>query len=332
MEGLLYTHDKNIICFGSGSYFQIMYHDFKMENPDFKVAGVIDNNKEKNGKALHILTDDIPILSVEDVCKQYNPNDIIIVITTAFHQEVLSQLRQMEYFRDVELYSYYELKKNALPEYNVIDTSLNFAAIPKKIHYCWFGGKPMPSHLQREVENWRRLCPDYEIICWNEDNYDVYKNTYTEEAYKNKRWAHLPDYVRLDVVYNHGGIYMDTDVELLQPLDVLRYNEAFFGTEVCGGINEGSGFGAVAGHQFVRKLMRIYEELDVGNPLLLTTSLGKEIETFHKAGYVNNGKFQVVDNAAIYPYQVLAPMIKETGECMKTAATVGIHHFEGSWC
>lgn len=125
---------------------------------------------------------------------------------------------------------------------------------------------------------------------------------------------------------------MDTDVELLQSLDALRYNEAFFGTEVSGGINEGSGFGAFAGHPFVRKLMHIYEGLEVGNPLLLTTSLGKEIGTFHEAGYVNNGKFQVLDGIAIYPYHVLAPMIKETGECMRTQATVGIHHFEGSWC
>lgn len=190
----------------------------------------------------------------------------------------------------------------------------------------------MPAHLQREVDNWHKLCPEYEFICWNEDNYDVYKNSYTADAYKNKRWAHLPDYVRLDVVYNHGGIYLDTDVELLQSLDMLRYNEAFFGTEVSGGINEGSGFGAVAGHPFVRKLMSVYEELEVGNPLLLTTSLGKEIKVFHDSGYVNNGKFQVLNGVAIYPYQVLAPMIKETGECMRTAATVGIHHFEGSWC
>lgn len=332
MNRFLQFHNKTLLCFGSGSYFQIMYYDFRSSNTDFRVEGVIDSNEEKIGKSLQIGVDVIPIMSLSYVCANYKPEDIAVLITTAFHQEVLAQLRQIPFFDDVEIHSYYEIKKNCTPEYSVLSTSLPNPVIPKRIHYCWFGGTPMPAHLQREVDNWHRLCPDYEFICWNETNYDVYKNAYTAEAYQNKRWAHLPDYVRLDVVHSHGGIYMDTDVELLQPLDRLRCNEAFFGAEVSGGINEGSGFGAVAGHPFVRDLMRIYEELEVGNPLLRTTSLGKEIKAFHEKGYVNNGKFQVLDGVAIYPYHVLAPMIKETGECMRTQATVGIHHFEGSWC
>lgn len=332
MNEFLQFHNKNLLCFGSGSYFQIMYYDLKSRKSDFKVEGIIDNNKEKIGKSLQIGEDSIPIVPLSYVCENYKPEEIVVLITTAFHQEVVEQLRQIPFFDNVEIYSYYEIKKNNTQEYTSLDTSLSQAIIPKKIHYCWFGGKPMPAHLQREVDNWHRLCPDYEFICWNEDNYDIYKNAYTADAYRNKRWAHLPDYVRLDVVHSHGGIYMDTDVELLQSLDTLRCNEAFFGTEVSGGINEGSGFGAIKGHPFVQKLMSIYENLEVGNPLLLTTSLGKEISVFHENGYINNGQFQVLNGVAIYPYHVLAPMIKETGECMQTSATVGIHHFEGSWC
>ncbi|MCI9429414.1 MAG: hypothetical protein HFI94_04660 [Lachnospiraceae bacterium] len=331
MENFLKMRNKTILCFGAGSYFRVMYHDFKDRDPDFKVAGIIDNNVDKLGKTIKILSDSIPVFSVDFVCQHFKPQTVVIFITTAFHQEVMEQLKRITFFQDVEIYSYYEIKKNNTEDYTALEVSLSEPVIPKKIHYCWFGGKPMPVHLQRQVESWRNFCPDYEFICWNETNYDVYKNTYTADAYQNKRWAHLPDYVRLDVVYTHGGIYMDTDVELLQSLDILRHNEAFWGTEVSGGINEGSGFGAVKGHFLVRELMKVYERLQVRDPLWLTTSLGKEIGVFHKYGYINNGKFQVLNGAAIYPYQVLAPVIKETGECMRTPATVGIHHFEGSW-
>ena len=332
LDEFIWRKSKKIICFGAGSYFHIMYHDFTYRNKDFKVWGVIDNDSGKNGKCIAVGEEYIPVLSIGAIMEQYKPEEIVLLITTAFYQDVLKQIQNIDYFNRVEIYSYHDLKKNSTDTYEVLHTSLSEAVIPKRIHYCWFGGKEMPAHLRREVDNWHKLCPDYEFICWNEKNYDVDKIPYTREAYANRRWAHLPDYVRLDVVYQHGGIYMDTDVELLQSLDILRQNEAFFGTEVSGGINEGSGFGAVKGHTFVKELMSVYEQLDSSNLLYYTTSLGKEIETFHKHGYVNNGKYQVIDGITIYPYQVLAPMIKETNECMKTNATVAVHHFEGSWC
>lgn len=87
--------------------------------------------------------------------------------------------------------------------------------IPKKIHYCWFGGNPLPEDVKRYIESWKKYCPDYELIRWDESNYDVHKNTYVELAYQNKKWAFLTDYARLDTIYEHGGIYLDADVELV---------------------------------------------------------------------------------------------------------------------
>lgn len=132
MNRFLQFHNKTLLCFGSGSYFQIMYYDFKSSNPDFKVEGIIDNNKEKIGKSLQIGTDNIPIVSLPYVYEHYKPEEIVILITTAFHQEVLAQLRQLSFFDHVEIYSYYELKKNTTPEYASLDTSLAEAVIPKK--------------------------------------------------------------------------------------------------------------------------------------------------------------------------------------------------------
>ena len=116
--------------------------------------------------------------------------------------------------------------------------------IPKVIHYCWFGGNPIPEKDRRYIEGWKEKCPDYEIIEWNERNYDVSKNKYMAQAYEEKKWGFVSDYARLDLVYQYGGIYFDTDVELLKPLDNLLELEMFCGFESTKYVNFGIGFGA----------------------------------------------------------------------------------------
>ncbi|RKW32245.1 MAG: glycosyl transferase, partial [Lachnoanaerobaculum sp.] len=103
--------------------------------------------------------------------------------------------------------------------------------IPKVIHYCWFGGKPLPKIARKCIQSWKRFCPDYEIVEWNEKNYDIHKNSYMEEAYLQKKWGFVPDFARLDIIYQNGGIYLDTDVELIRPLDELLYHRAYMGFE-----------------------------------------------------------------------------------------------------
>ena len=99
--------------------------------------------------------------------------------------------------------------------------------IPKKIHYCWFGGNPLPESVKKCKESWKKFCPDYEIIEWNESNYNVHKMPFISDAYTAKKYAFVSDYARLDIIYNEGGIYLDTDVELIRPLDALLSHSAF---------------------------------------------------------------------------------------------------------
>ena len=108
--------------------------------------------------------------------------------------------------------------------------------IPKVIHYCWFGGNEMSALEKKCIESWKTQCPDYEIIRWDETNYDVTKNLYMQQAYAAKKWAFVSDYARLDILYQHGGFYLDTDVELLQSLDALRTHAAFAGIGCTGGV------------------------------------------------------------------------------------------------
>ena len=138
-------------------------------------------------------------------------------------------------------------------------------SIPKVLHYCWFGGAPKPKNIQNCIRSWKKYCPDYEIIEWNEQNFDVSQSLYTRQAYDARRWAFVADYARLKILYEQGGIYMDTDVELLRPLDDLLAYPAFFGFQHNNEVATGLGFGAEAHSPVVKALLDDYD----GLPFLL---------------------------------------------------------------
>ena len=104
-------------------------------------------------------------------------------------------------------------------------------SIPKVIHYCWFGGNPLPKSAKKCIDSWKKYCPDYKIIRWDESNFDINCTPYCEKLYNEKRWAFLSDYARLKIIYENGGIYFDTDVELVKPLDDLLHNQCFMGID-----------------------------------------------------------------------------------------------------
>jgi mannosyltransferase OCH1-like enzyme len=131
--------------------------------------------------------------------------------------------------------------------------------IPKKIHYCWFGGNPKSEIIEQCIASWKEYCPDYEIIEWNESNFDVNCTPYTAAAYEAKKWAFVSDYARLKVVYDNGGIYLDTDVLLHNRLDELLMHECWLAQEDIRYVSTGLGFGAQKGHPLIRAMMATYE-------------------------------------------------------------------------
>ena len=153
--------------------------------------------------------------------------------------------------------------------------------IPRKIHYCWFGRGEKPRLAQKCIASWKKYCPDYEIIEWNEDNFDVNRNAYTQMCYKEKKYAFLTDYLRLLIVEEHGGIYFDTDVEAVRSFDELLDNPAFFGFENDRFVNTGEGFGAEPHNPAVQQMLAEYDQLldgqhgTIGCPRLNTDALLK---------------------------------------------------------
>ena len=211
-------------------------------------------------------------------------------------------------------------------------------SIPKIIHYCWVGGKPKPQSVLYCIESWKRRCPDYEIREWNESNYDFTKNEYMRQAYEAKKWGFVPDYARLDIVYEYGGIYLDTDVEMLRSFDELLEQDGFMGFENTGDgeyfVNCGHGFGAVPHHEVIRTARYLYNTISFlkadGTPNLLA-SPHFTTQALREFGLVQENRDQQLPGMTVYASDVLCPKNFRTGKIKKTPRTVSIHHFTASW-
>ncbi len=206
--------------------------------------------------------------------------------------------------------------------------------IPKVIHYCWFGGKPIPEKDKKYIESWKKFCPDFEIKEWNENNYNIEKNKYMSDAYKEKKWGFVPDYARFDIIYKEGGFYLDTDVELIKSLEELRENEAYMGFESERWINGGIGFGAEAGNELIKELRDMYENINFYNEdgsLNIKPSPYYITEFLEKKGLKCNNKMQLIDTMRIYPTEYFAAKDYISGKVTKTKNTISIHQYNASW-
>ena len=206
--------------------------------------------------------------------------------------------------------------------------------IPKIIHYCWFGNNDLPELAQKCIESWKKYCPDYDFIRWDESNYDLKKNLYIKQAYESKQWCFVSDYARLDVVYNYGGIYLDTDVELLRPIDDLLQYESFAGVENGNLVNFGLGFGAEKHSTVIRNIMKEYEgrkfikndgEMDRTPCPIIQTNYLKTI------GFKENNDIQNLDGIVIFPKEYFSPKDFLTGKLVITNNTYSIHHYQAAW-
>lgn len=205
--------------------------------------------------------------------------------------------------------------------------------IPKKIHYCWFGRGPKPELAVKCIESWRKFLPDYELIEWNEDNFDLDRYPYVRQAYDARKFAFVTDVVRLWALYHHGGIYMDTDVEVIKPLDSLLGFEAVSGFESKTQIPTGL-MACLDGFALFKELLDQYETAQFVRPdgsLDLTTNVERITARCRKSGLVLNGQLQTIEGFTLLPQDYLCPKSQETGVITLTPNSLCIHHFSGSW-
>ncbi len=206
--------------------------------------------------------------------------------------------------------------------------------IPKIIHYCWFGGSSKPESVQKCINSWKKYCPDYKIIEWNENNFDIHYMPFIEQAHEAKKYAFVSDVARLMVVYENGGLYFDTDVEVIKNFDDLLDNKAFLGFENNEYVASGLGFGSEAGVEFFKEHIDAYKDKSfvnkdgsfnlIGCPHVATKLLVEK-------GLSQNGKEQIVDDLHIYPADYFNPFDSLTGKLKKTNNTYSIHWYANSW-
>lgn len=323
---------RKLVCFGGGQ----LLHEFCFcgsdDNLIDNIAYVIDNDVNKQGKPLSVGGRLLEVYSLEQAVMRWEKNKYRIVITAMDSTGIITQMNQYTVLEDEECLLY-TLLNNALDDY-ILPARTYINKIPKKIHYCWFGGGSIPTRLPEFIAGWKKYCPDYEIIKWDESNYDVQKNKYLRKAYQDRKWAFVSDFARLDIIYNEGGVYLDTDVEVIKNLDDLLENEAFCGFFNTRYIATGLGFGAIKGYELLHKIMESYlaENVlrNVEQGLYLTNN---KIETscLLHYGLKCNNSLQDIEGMRIYPTDVLNPKNYYTGKLTITPNTHTIHHYEAAW-
>lgn len=205
--------------------------------------------------------------------------------------------------------------------------------IPKVIHYCWFGGNPLPEMAIKCIDSWKKYCPDYEIVEWNEKNFDIDSFAYAREAYEAKKWAFVSDVARLYALVEQGGIYMDTDVELVKGLESILDYEAVSGFENDKDIPTGL-MASIPHQSLFEELLSEYNDLHFvreDSSYDLTTNVVRITNTCLKYGFKPNNSMQTIKGFTILPKDYLCPKDYETGEIIITENTIAIHHFESSW-
>lgn len=207
-------------------------------------------------------------------------------------------------------------------------------SINKTIHYCWFGRGKKSELINKCIESWKIHLPDYEIIEWNEDNFDITVCDYAREAYEAKKYAFVSDFARFYILHNHGGIYLDTDVEVIKSLDELLENDAFAGFESNEGVNPGLVLGSKKGNKLISEILDSYSNrkfiMSDGN-YDITTVVKYTTDILKQYGLKCNNKVQTIENMKIYPKTYFCPLTNNSSKTDFSENTYTIHHFAGTW-
>ena len=212
--------------------------------------------------------------------------------------------------------------------------------IPKVIHYIWFGGNPLPPLAEQCIASWKRYMPDYEIKRWDEDNFDVHACDYTSEAYEHGKWAFVSDYARFQILYDEGGVYLDTDVELIKPLDDILAKGPYMGFETdpapdcqCS-VAPGLGLAANPGLGLFKTILDSYQGdhfVKSGGIYDQTTIVVRTTNILRDLGMREVPGIQEVAGVRLYPKEYFCPQDFLTKETQITENTHSIHHYDASW-
>lgn len=308
----LVKQDKKLIIYGAGASTKLLLEAYYHKGLEDGLAFIVDGNESLDGTFLEAEEDiQVRIISLKSFCQKYaaKMQEFNMLVTPYAALSFVMELDKIEELDSMDTYIYSLIANKKRPSVFSLRNA-DKPLIPKKIHYFWIGENPMPEEDKRNIESWRKYAPDYEIIEWNESNYDFSAHPYCYEALKNKQYMYATDYARKDILYRYGGIYLDTDVELVAPLDDLLYNEIFIGIDDGGQLNSGSGLGAIPNHPVIKTFMELYKGVNFVNP---DGSFNYKYNTYYETKYmISRGfkiknEFQLIDGISCFPREVFMP-------------------------
>ncbi len=333
---LEFVKGKKLIIYGAGYCCQ---ESIEMLNLYDYVYAICDSNTEKVGKEYDVGNRCVVISDINNLLqgKKLDENEYVILVTTTIYSyEVMKKLDDISSLDGINVF-FYGLIRSNFDKNQIVTYEEGKKQIPSKIHYCWFGGKPIPDEMKRYMDSWLDMNPEFELILHDESNYNIQKNPYMYQAYKSKAWGFVPDFARLDIIYNEGGIYLDTDVQLVKPLEPLMRDEAFFG--FCNDIyiNLGNGFGAIPHHPLIKKMLDCYKEVSfINDDGTLNRKPCQYYQTpiFKQVGFdATQNEMQRINGIAVYPNSVLSPYGNNDLDGFNNigANTIGIHYSSTTW-
>lgn len=330
-----YISDKKVYIFGAGRALEScleLYFEGK------EVEKVVDNNTTIWGNYVDHNDKKVEIIGTQKFVEIFRNKDEItqslLMITSPFYAaEIVENLNKISELDGLECYLQV-LIRNTKEEVPAFTFTEGVSKIPKKIHYIWIGGQEIPQELRNNIETWKKYNSDYEIIQWDETNYDFKKIEYMKEAYESQAWGFVSNYARLDIIYNHGGIYLDTDVEAIKCFDSLLNDEAFIGMGCADRINTGQGIGAREQHPIIAEMMKEFEN---SHFLLANGKPGKRPghtyihPAVKKYGFDIANYYQRNNGVVLYPTEVMSPLTIEGMPDFFSENTVSIHQEVGTW-
>ncbi|SCY09226.1 Capsular polysaccharide synthesis protein [Lachnospiraceae bacterium XBB2008] len=324
-----------VILFGAGKSARRI-----IETEKVNCRFLIDNNPALIGTSIVVGTQELVIYSWEYYKKIAHDRDILLITPIEGYTEILNLIENDGYMDSCDIYvpayiDAFQWDKDRITvskePYSI--TKKAHSVIPKRINYIWFSGDPFPDKVKKCMDSWHKYCPDYDFVEWNLDNYFT-DSDFFNEAISVRQWAFASDYTRCDVLCREGGIYLDTDVELVKPLDDLLYDDGFLCFESSSGVDPGSGMASVPNNPIFKEIRDQYESehfiKDDGsyNKKNIVYTYTAVLE---RHGLISDGRYQIVDGIAVYPPLVFSPYSYMTGLTNCYEKTYAIHHWISAW-
>ena len=329
-----HVHDKEVFLFGAG---RALEGALKLYFENKPIKGIIDNNPSLHGQTINHNHCGIPIMNLNEFVQYISSHaqeQCTLFITSPFYAtEIVDELDRIQELDGLECFLQALVREN-YGETDSFDFTRGVPKIARTIHYIWLGGKAIPKAFQENIDSWRKYNPQYEIVEWNETNYHFDKCLYAKQAYETGNWGFASNYARLDIIYQEGGIYLDTDVEVIRSFDPLINDDAFFCMGKADRVNNGCGFGAIKNHPIVKNMMESYENscfLDNNGKPKKQPGFSFLHPSLAKWGFEFNNQYQKRKGAVLYPVEVMSPLSAIRGNDRMTDKTRSIHKESGSW-